>query len=58
MTADGDLIGADEAASIAGVTRDRLDAMVEEGLLTPERGDGDAPRFLRAEVEAVAHLGG
>jgi hypothetical protein len=50
--------GWSEATSIVGVARDRLDAMVGEGLLTVQRGVEDEPKFLRAELEALGLLGG
>jgi excisionase family DNA binding protein len=47
----------DEAADILGVTRDRIDAMVEEGLL--QLIDVDSERWLhRSEVEALRLQGG
>jgi hypothetical protein len=54
--APDDLIGVDEASALLEVTADRVDVMVEEGLLTPV-GDGDR-RFGRAEVLAARELGG
>lgn len=47
----------DEAADILGVTRDRIDAMVEEGLLQQEQVDSEL-WLHRAEVEALRLQGG
>jgi hypothetical protein len=44
------------AASILGVDAERIDAMVDEGMLTGQ-GDGDQ-QFTRTEVEAVRLQGG
>jgi hypothetical protein len=54
--APDDLIGIDEASVLLEVTVDRVEVMVEEGLLTPV-GAGER-RFRRAEVLAVRELGG
>jgi hypothetical protein len=52
-----DLIDADEACELLEVDRDRLEAMIDEELLTRTKGaDGD--RFSRAEVLALRQLGG
>ncbi len=61
MTAQTDppsseLIDADEAARLLEVTRDRIDVLVDEGLLTPAAGS--EARFLRSEVLALRELGG
>lgn len=48
-----ELLTADELAARAGVPRELLDAVVEEGLLVPRVDDGDA-RFTTADVEVVA----
>jgi len=53
----GALIGIDEAAEILEVARDRVQVMVEEGMLTPVDEAGE-PRFRRAEVIALSELGG
>jgi len=56
-TVADDLIDADEACELLEVAPDRLDAMIEEGLLTRTTGaDGD--RFSRSEVMALRQLGG
>lgn len=51
-----ELIDADEAARLLEVTRDRIDVMVDEGLLTPVAGQ--EARFRRSEVLALRELGG
>ena len=51
-----DLIDAAEASALLEVAPDRVDVLVEEGLLTPI-GDGDQRRFRRSEVLAVRDLG-
>ncbi len=49
-------IDAPAAAEILGVPEDRIQVMVDDGLLTPVEGsDG---RFRAAEVEAVRLQGG
>ena len=53
--APDDLIGVDEASALLEVTPDRVEVMVEEGLLTPV-GDGDL-RFRRVEVLATQRAG-
>ena len=53
----GALIGADEAAGLLEVTRDRLDVMIEEGLLVPA-DDAEPAKFRRADVIALSELGG
>jgi len=53
-----DLIAAEEAASIAGIPVDRLSPMVDEGLLTVHFDEEGSVRFVRAEIEALRHLGG
>jgi hypothetical protein len=47
----------DEVSEILAVTADRVDAMVEEGLLQPTEIDGET-WFHRAEVEALRLQGG
>ncbi|UDY37507.1 helix-turn-helix domain-containing protein [Dermatobacter hominis] len=57
----GDPTGAltpEEAAEALQVRPDRIAAMVDEGLLHPLGGPGEAQRFSRAEVEAVRLQGG
>ena len=54
--APDDLIGVEEASALLEVTADRVEVMVEEGLLTPV-GTGER-RFRRAEVLAARELGG
>ena len=54
--APDDLIGVDEASALLEVNPDRVEVMVEEGLLTPV-GEGDL-RFRRVEVLATRELGG
>ncbi len=49
-----EVIDAAEAASILEVTRDRIDAMVEQGLLTPV----EESRFRRSDVLAAREVGG
>jgi hypothetical protein len=52
-----DLIDDVEALSLLGVDRERLDAMVAEGMLdVTESGSGR--QFSRAEVLALRELGG
>jgi hypothetical protein len=52
-----DLLDAEAASEVLGVPVDRVQVMVEEGLLTPQ-GPADEPRFVRAELMAVRELGG
>lgn len=54
---EGDLVGPAEASRLLEVAPGRLDAMVEEGVLTPV-GDGPDRRFRLAEVLAARQLGG
>ncbi|HEX3948005.1 MAG TPA: hypothetical protein VHW47_09880 [Acidimicrobiales bacterium] len=55
----GGLVGGDEVAAILEVSASRLQAMVEEGLLTPVPDGADGgPWFRRAEVLAVREIGG
>ncbi|HMF05362.1 MAG TPA: hypothetical protein VKH17_11150 [Acidimicrobiia bacterium] len=51
-----DLIDADEASALLEVPPDRVDVLVEEGLLTQFGGGGER-RFRRSEVLAVRDLG-
>lgn len=52
-----ELIGAEEATSLLEVTRDRLQVMIEGGLLNPVGEPGEL-RFYRGEVVAARELGG
>jgi len=52
-----DLVGMDEVCEILEVTPDRVQVMVEEGLLDPVEGEGEL-RFERGAVIAVRELGG
>jgi len=51
-----DLLDAAEASALMEVPPDRIDVLVEEGLLTPV-GDSAERRFRRSEVLAVRDLG-
>ena len=51
-----DMVDAREASALLEVPPDRVDVLVEEGLLTAF-GDGEARRFRRSEVLAVRDLG-
>jgi hypothetical protein len=53
----GELVGVEEAAHLLEVTPDRVQVMVDEGLLVPADGPGE-PRFPRGEVIALRELGG
>jgi hypothetical protein len=55
-TGPDDLLDAGETSSLLEVPPDRIDVLVEEGLLTPV-GDAEARRFRRSEVLAVRDLG-
>jgi hypothetical protein len=52
-----DVIGIEEAAALLEVTRDRVQVMIEGGLLNSVGGHGE-PRFYRGEVIAARELGG
>ena len=52
-----DLVGVEEAARLLEVTPDRVQVMVDEGMLLPAGGPGE-PRFRRDEVIALRELGG
>jgi hypothetical protein len=52
MDAVDEYVTPDEAAALLDVTRDRIDVMVEEGLLQPVAVETEL-WFHRAEVEAV-----
>ena len=51
------VIGIEEATALLEVTPDRLQVMIEGGLLNPVGGAGEA-RFYRGEVIAARELGG
>jgi hypothetical protein len=56
-----DLVGVDEVCALLEVTPDRVQVMVEEGLLDPVEGSGEGDgklRFERGAVIAVRELGG
>lgn len=53
---DNELMELAEASRALEVTPDRVEAMVQEGLLTPV-GEGPDRRFRRSEVLAVRQLG-
>jgi hypothetical protein len=52
MEAVDEFVTPDEAAKLLDVARDRIDVLVEEGLLQPVNVD-DELWFHRAEVEAL-----
>ena len=52
-----DLVNMDEVCALLEVTPDRVQVMVEEGLLAPVEGEGEL-RFERGAVIAVRELGG
>jgi hypothetical protein len=52
-----DVIGLEEASALLEVTRDRVQVMIDGGLLNPIGGPGE-PRFYRGEVIAARDLGG
>ena len=52
-----DLVGVDEVCALLEVTPDRVQVMVDEGLLDPVEGQGEL-RFERGAVIAVRELGG
>jgi hypothetical protein len=52
-----DLVDMDEVCALLEVTPDRVQVMVEEGLLDPVDHDGEL-RFERGAVIAVRELGG
>ena len=51
-----DMVDAQEASALLEVSADRVDVLVEEGLLTA-LGAGGERRFRRSEVLAVRELG-
>jgi hypothetical protein len=53
-----DLVDDQEAAALLDVTPDRVQVMVEEGLLQPVLYSASGPRFERTDVLAVRLLGG
>jgi hypothetical protein len=53
----GDLIGMNEVTALLEVTEDRVQVMIDGGLLNPVGGPGE-PRFYRGEVIAARELGG
>jgi hypothetical protein len=57
LRAVSETISLDEAAQLLEITPDRVQVMVEEGLLDPVPGDGPA-RFDPAQVRALHDLGG
>lgn len=57
MDEPDDVIGADEARELLGVTGEQIDVMVADGILTRVERDGTSG-FLRAEVEAARLQGG
>jgi hypothetical protein len=52
-----DLIGIGEVTALLEVGEDRVQVMIEGGLLNPVGGPGE-PRFYRGEVIAARELGG
>jgi hypothetical protein len=52
-----DLVGMDEVCALLEVTPDRVQVMVDEGLLDPVERDGEL-HFERGAVIAVRELGG
>jgi hypothetical protein len=52
-----EVIDIEAAAALLEVTRDRVQVMIEGGLLNPLSGPGE-PRFYRGEVIAARELGG
>jgi hypothetical protein len=54
-----DEIGIEEAARLLEVPVEQVRTMVDQDLLDPVGvGDGDEPRFVRAEVLAIRQMGG
>jgi hypothetical protein len=51
-----DVIGVEEATALLEVTQDRVQVMIDGGLLNPVDGPGE-PRFYRGEVIAARELG-
>ncbi|HWC37140.1 MAG TPA: hypothetical protein VG476_01370 [Acidimicrobiales bacterium] len=52
-----DVIGLDEASALLEVTRDRVQVLIDGGILNPVGRPGE-PRFYRGEVIAARELGG
>jgi hypothetical protein len=52
-----DVIGLEEVAALLDVSGDRVEVLVEGGLLNPIGGPGEA-RFYRGEVIAAREQGG
>jgi hypothetical protein len=52
-----ELLSIEEAARLLEVVPDRINIMIEEGLLVPADTAGE-PRFPRGEVLAARELGG
>ncbi len=52
-----DLIGLGDVAALLEVTEDRVQVMIDGGLLNPVGGPGEL-RFYRGEVIAARELGG
>jgi excisionase family DNA binding protein len=52
-----ELIDASEAARLLEVPLDRIQVMVDEGMLAPAE-EGERIRFVRSDVEAVRLIGG
>ncbi len=56
---DDELVDMATAAVLLEVAHDRVQVMIDEGLLTPVQGsDGGGLLFSRAELMAVRELGG
>jgi hypothetical protein len=53
----GDVIGLEEVTALLEVSRDRVQVLVEGGLLNPIGGPGE-PCFYRGEVVAAREQGG
>jgi hypothetical protein len=53
---EDELVGDDTAAEVLEVAADRIDALVDEGVLTPV--EAEPRRFRRSDVVAVRSLGG
>jgi hypothetical protein len=52
-----DVIGLEEASALLEVTSDRVQVMIDGGLLNPI-GEPGEPRFYRGEVIAARDVGG
>jgi hypothetical protein len=53
-----ELVDVESAAGLLGVQADRVEAMVEEGMLTPVDPSQAEPQFRIEEVRALNELGG